>query len=52
MKENMTKIYAIDFGLSKRYLHPKSGDHIVMKKNKGLVGTARFASINSHLGIE
>jgi hypothetical protein len=23
-----------------------------MKKHKGLVGTARFASINSHLGLE
>lgn len=48
----MTKIYAIDFGLSKRFLHPRSGEHIAMKKHKGLVGTARFASINAHLGLE
>jgi serine/threonine protein kinase len=25
LKENISKIYAIDFGLSKRYLHPKTG---------------------------
>ena len=49
---NMNKLYSIDFGLSKRYIHPNSGVHIPMKKHKGLIGTARFASINSHLGIE
>ena len=45
-------IYAIDFGLSKWFMHPRTGEHIAMKKHKGLVGTARFASINAHLGLE
>jgi hypothetical protein len=48
----MNKIYAVDFGLSKRYVHPHTGEHIPVKKHKGLIGTARFASINAHLGLE
>lgn len=44
-------IYLIDFGLSKKYLDEK-GKHIPQLENKGLVGTARYTSINSHLGIE
>ena len=45
-------MYIIDFGLAKRYRDPKQGDHIVYKENKELTGTARYASINTHLGIE
>jgi casein kinase 1/casein kinase 1 epsilon len=44
------KIYMIDFGLAKRYLL-KDGNHISYKDNKNLTGTARFASLNTHLGI-
>jgi len=50
--ENINRVYAIDFGLSKRYVHPHTGEHISMKKHKGLIGTARFASLNAHLGLE
>lgn len=49
---NMNKVYAIDFGLAKRYVHPHTFEHILMKKHKGLIGTARYASINAHLGLE
>ena len=45
-------IYLIDYGLSKRYKDPKSGFHIPYKDNKSLTGTARYASVNTHLGIE
>lgn len=45
------EIYIIDFGLAKKYV--QEGKHIVYRdKKSGLTGTPRFASINSHLGIE
>ena len=42
----------IDFGLSKRYKDPRTGRHIPYKDGKDLTGTARYASLNTHLGIE
>lgn len=44
------KLYMIDFGLAKKYLS-KDSAHIAYKDNKNLTGTARFASLNTHLGI-
>lgn len=50
--KNSSKVYCIDFGLSKKFRNMKTGEHIPFKENKELTGTAMFASINTHLGIE
>ena len=51
-KNKKHQVYVIDFGLAKRYRDPRSGLHIPYKDGKSLTGTARYASINTHLGIE
>jgi len=51
-KEKRNTIYAIDFGIAKRYRDPKTGLHINYKEGCDLMGCARFASINALLGIE
>ncbi|CAK8579520.1 unnamed protein product [Lathyrus sativus] len=46
------QVYIIDFGLAKRYRDSTSNRHIPYRENKNLTGTARYASCNTHLGIE
>ena len=50
--EKETTCFVIDFGLAKRYIDRKTGQHIPYKDKKQLTGTARYASLNTHLGIE
>jgi len=46
------KLFIIDFGLAKKYRDSRSRTHITYREDKNLTGTARYASINAHLGIE
>ena len=50
-KRNSHRIFIIDFGLAKKFMS-STGIHIKYREGKGLTGTARYASINTHLGIE
>jgi casein kinase 1 len=45
------QVYVIDFGLAKKF-RDSTNRHIPYRENKNLTGTARYASMNTHLGIE
>ncbi|XP_049395480.1 casein kinase 1-like protein 2 [Solanum stenotomum] len=46
------QVYIIDFGLAKKFRDSTTHQHIPYRENKNLTGTARYASMNTHLGIE
>lgn len=45
-------IHLIDFGLAKQYRDNRTHCHIMYREGKRLTGTPRYASVNTHLGIE
>merc|ERR1712137_108754 len=47
-----SEVFVIDLGLSKYYRDPRTGHHIPYRDRKNLTGTARYASMFTHLGIE
>ena len=46
--EKSNKIHLVDFGLAKKYI--QNDQHIAYREGKSLTGTARYASVNTHLG--
>ena len=50
--KNANLVYIIDFGLSKQFRDPDTRAHIPYSQGRSFTGTAHFASINSHLGLE
>lgn len=46
------RIFLIDFGLAQYFRDPMTHDHISQTRGHDLIGTIRYTSINSHLGIQ
>ncbi|KIM92262.1 hypothetical protein PILCRDRAFT_117298 [Piloderma croceum F 1598] len=50
-KGSEISVYIVDFGLARRYRNPRTGVHMPFLDGKSVVGTVRYASLNTHLGI-
>jgi serine/threonine protein kinase len=50
-EQTKNTIYIIDFGLAKCF-KSSDGEHIPFRDGKNLTGTARYASLNTHIGYE
>ena len=51
LEDKASTLYLIDYGLAKKW-KLSNGEHIPYKDGKNLTGTARYVSVNTHLGIE
>jgi serine/threonine protein kinase len=47
-----TEVQIIDFGLAKRFRHPRTRQHIPHSSGTPFVGTTRYCSLASHAGAE
>ena len=45
-------VHLIDFGLSRSYIIPGSDEHIPFLQTRRMMGTARYCSLNSHMGMQ
>lgn len=52
LAKKANQVFVIDFGLAKKYRDSKTQQHIPYREGKNLTGTARYASLSTHLGIE
>jgi serine/threonine protein kinase len=52
MPNKQHKIFTIDYGLAKKYRDSVTHEHIPFREKKPLIGTARYASVNAHIGFE
>ena len=51
-ENKQNQIFIFDFGLTREYVNLETKKHIPYKENVSFSGTARYASINSLIGIE
>ena len=56
---NPNKIFLVDFGLAKHFMKKVTDEkertkmvHIPLSDGHSLIGTPRYASVNSHMGLE
>ncbi len=49
-KKNNDHFYLVDFGLSKKFI--RNGNHLEYREDKSFVGTLRYSSVKSHIGIQ
>lgn len=45
-------VYLLDFGLATKFMDEKLGIHALYREERTFLGTASFASLNAHIGVQ